>query len=239
MTKTAGLRCMMCALAVLVLSTPRAHAGEPPLPYLQQQGQYGQNEQMFRRAGSSDLSDVGNIALTAAGTIVAGLFGSQFGTLGTVVGGAAGLFVSRWIADKIFPTSSSHGCDYGQSYWGGGRTGWGQSQWGQSPYSQVPFGDKSMGGNVGSGNDLVTQQSLYPDDSFAKGSKWGNSCPASSSSQPGQSSDLKVLQQNFIRTYNDFKSAISSGDAAARDRTKALYDQAREAYYSAKNSSFH
>jgi hypothetical protein len=225
MTRPTTHLSMMSILVLLVLAVSSVHAGEPPMPPFQQQTQSPQQfqqqfqqqfDQNLRGSGnrnSSGLSSFGNIALTAAGTIVAGLFGSQFGTVGTVLGGTVGFFVSRWIADELFPQNSAYGCNYGQSYWGSSRSGQGQSQWGQSPYSQVPFGN---------------------------GSKWSTTSTDSGPvSQCGSDTDLKTLQYNYIRTYNDFKNCSTKGDEAARQRAKTLYDQAREAYYSGKNSSFH
>jgi phage tail tape-measure protein len=36
-----------------------------------------------------------------AGAVVGGLFGSQFGTIGTVVGGAVGFFLTNWLVEKF------------------------------------------------------------------------------------------------------------------------------------------
>ena len=47
-------------------------------------------------------SKIAKIGLTATGSVLAGLFGSQFGTIGTVLGGAAGFFVSKFVGDKLF-----------------------------------------------------------------------------------------------------------------------------------------
>lgn len=60
-------------------------------------------------------SKIAKIGLTATGSVLAGLFGSQFGTIGTVVGGAAGFFVSKWIGDKLFGSNA-----YPQQYNEGG-----------------------------------------------------------------------------------------------------------------------
>ena len=49
---------------------------------------------------------IAKIGLTATGSVLAGLFGSQFGTIGTVLGGAAGFFVSKWVGDKLFGSNA-------------------------------------------------------------------------------------------------------------------------------------
>ena len=55
---------------------------------------------------SPTTSKIAKIGLTATGTVLAGMFGAQFGTIGTVVGGAAGFFVSKFIGDKLFGTNN-------------------------------------------------------------------------------------------------------------------------------------
>jgi hypothetical protein len=87
--------------------------------------------------------NIARLALTAAGTVVAGLFGSQFGMIGTIAGGAAGFLVSRWLADKILgPRDPGHGS--GPPYWQQG-PGHGFGRWSKI----LP-----LGGGGGELNDL-------------------------------------------------------------------------------------
>jgi len=91
------------------------------------QASYGQGQgQGQGQSGSSSnglfhfsptTSKIARIGLDATGTVIAGLLGSHFGTIGTVVGGAAGFFVSKWVGDKLFGTGG-----YPQSYVNGSNT---------------------------------------------------------------------------------------------------------------------
>lgn len=86
---------------------------------------YGNGNQDYYRGGNRGghgggifkfgptTTKIAKFGVTAVGTVMAGVLGSQFGTLGTIAGGAAGFFVSRWIGDKLFGQNQ---WDHGQSY---------------------------------------------------------------------------------------------------------------------------
>ncbi|MBI4860179.1 MAG: hypothetical protein HY815_07925 [Candidatus Riflebacteria bacterium] len=114
-----------------------------PAPYGQRPIQMQDQRWNKDRGGILNFGPTGKniarIALTAAGTVVAGLFGSQFGMVGTVIGGAAGFIVSRWIGNKLFGESDNYApgyqqYTYGQQYWGNG------PRWSQTDCPKPPIG---------------------------------------------------------------------------------------------------
>lgn len=149
---------------------------------------------------------IAKIGLSAAGSIVAGLFGSQFGTVGTVVGGAAGFFVSKWIGDKLFGSNS-----YPQQY-----------NEGQGFFSKIK--DKILGRDHGS------YPPVYGNDPYQGGNRW-------SKIRPMDNGNLAGARQDFYRTMEDYKRALTSGSQAEKETAKAAYDAARNTFFSAKGGN--
>jgi hypothetical protein len=140
---------------------------------------------------------------------VAGLFGSQFGTIGTVVGGAAGFLVSRWIGNKLF----------------------GDNQWDQS-YS---YGNRSLLGRVK--DKIFGRDDPYPPvygggyDPYQNGGRWSRIAPIAGRH------DLMGARQDFFRAMEDYKRALQTGSQTEKESAKSAYDAAREAFFSAKSGS--
>jgi hypothetical protein len=115
---------ILAILAMLVPAQNAVAAGWSDHAYYDQ-GQFQQHHGRHGGNGGGLLSfgpttkKIARVGLLAAGTVVAGLFGSQFGTVGTIVGGAAGFLVSRWLGDKLFGENRwDQGQTYGQSWLG-------------------------------------------------------------------------------------------------------------------------
>ena len=175
----------------------------------------GQFQQHHRHGGGGGLLDFGpttkkvaRVGLLAAGTVVAGLFGSQFGTVGTIVGGAAGFLVSRWLGDKLF----------GENRWDQGHT-YGQSWLGK--LKDKIFGRKE--------NEYRIQPYPYP---TGGGPRWSQI-----NNMGGASQDLGTARRDLYTAGESLKRALQTGSEAEKQSAKAAYDSARENFFRLKTQS--
>lgn len=197
-------------LAMLVPAQSAMAAGWSDNAYYDQ----GQFQQQHRLGGGGGLLSFGpttkkvaRVGLLAAGTVVAGLFGSQFGTVGTIVGGAAGFLVSRWLGDKLF----------GENRWDQGHT-YGQSWLGR-------LKDKIFGRK-----DDQYRIQPYPYQQGG-GSRW------SKINALGGSQDLGTARRDLYQASEDLKRALQTGSDAEKQSAKSAYDAARESFFRLKTGS--
>lgn len=182
------------------------------------QGYYQQQQSGWGKLFSFgvDGKKIARIALTGAGTLAAGLFGSQFGMVGTVVGGVAGYMVSKFIADKVF--GGGPNCDpyvYGHEYHG--ITGF---------FRRIK--DKILGRDPRKG-----PPALPPVYGGPNPGQFPGQFPGHFSGTRG-SGDLSTLRQGFYQAMISYKRALESGTDADKQSAKTAYDSAREAYFQAK-----
>lgn len=198
---------VIALLAMLAPAQNAVAAGWSDAAYYDQ----GQFQQQHHRHGGGLLhfgpttKKIARLGLTAAGTVVAGLFGSQFGTVGTIVGGAAGFLVSRWIGDKLF----------GENRWDQGHV-YGQSWLGK-------LKDKIFGR---SNDPYRIQPYPYP----YGGPRWSQI-----NNMGNASGDLASARRELYQTGEDLKRALQTGTDAEKQSAKSAYDAARENFVRLKN----
>ena len=163
------------------------------------QGQSASTSNGLIHLGSTGTK-IAKLGLDAAGTVVAGLLGSHFGTIGTVVGGAAGFFVSKWIGGKLFGTESDGSA-------GGNGQGW---------LSQIRT-------RVGTDDNAS--------DSTQRTARWSRI----KSLLPGGDDNLETSRRNFLTAMQNLQNTLASGDQTAKASALDSYNQARDAYFAAKN----
>jgi hypothetical protein len=205
LTATLGL---FIVLGLLSPSLAHAQGSWMDNRYDNRGGGYNGNQGFFSKLfnfGGGTAKTVGKIALQGAGTVVAGIFGSRFGPIGTIVGGAAGFLVSRWVSDKVFGGGGREQC-YGP--------GWGQP----SLFTRI--------------KNKILGRPNAPPMPYPGGY---NFPPMGSGIRPGDNADLGGLRQDFFEAYNNLKRALSTGTEAEKAAAKQAYDSAREAYFQAKN----
>lgn len=203
---------LVAFLGIFVLfacvATPVTAAGWSDAAYYDQ-ARYGQNNGnsggLFKFGPTT--SKIAKIGLTATGSVLAGMFGSQFGVVGTVVGGAAGFFVSKWIGDKLFG-ENCYPAEYNHNNGGGifqriKDTIFGRKN--NGPYPPV------YGGNPGGGV------------------RW-------SDVRTPNTGSLNDSRQAFYNAMQDYTKALQTGTQAQKEAAKAAYDSARNAYFSAKSN---
>lgn len=189
------------------VATPATAAGWSDAAYYDQAAyghHNGNNGGLFKFGPTT--SKIAKIGLTATGSVLAGMFGSQFGVVGTVIGGAAGFFVSKWIGDKLF----GENCYPGQYNHAGG----------PGIFQRIKdaiFGRKNPGpfppvyGNNGGGV------------------RW-------SDVRTPNTGNLNDSRQAFYNAMQDYTKALQTGTQAQKEAAKAAYDAARNAYFSAKSN---
>ena len=159
---------------------------------------------------SPTTSKIAKLGVTATGAVLAGIFGSQFGTIGTVVGGAAGFFVSKWIGDKLFGSNS-----YPTSYTNGSQ--------GQGFFSKIK--DTILGHHA---DDQDNRTWLHRTDDQDK--RW-------SQIAPGSAGNITDARKDFFTAMDNYKRAIASGSQADKESAKTAYDTARNAFFHFKSGN--
>lgn len=198
----------------------------PPGGWSQGSGIFG-GFQIGREAGDN-FKKIARLALTAGGAVVGGLFASQFGTVGTVVGGAVGFLVSRWIASKIFGDSWHDNYPSPHQGWG---PRWSQMYPGQDP-GQNPGQDP---GQFPGGWTHPSQNAAgYVEPTWPGGDSKGSDTKGSGTWGSSQGKDLGQLRDDFYESMKDYTESLRNGTEAQKSAAKSEYDRARESYYRAK-----
>jgi len=165
-----------------------------------------------RHDGSGDkFKKIARLALTAGGTVVAGLFGKQFGPVGMIAGGALGFVVSNWLGKKLLGDTYDSGRD---NFFGFGSSN--GNSW-TNPSQGPHWGGPSIMPNPG---QFGGPGQLPP--YVGKGS--------STYSGGGNLGDLREAFHNAMR---DFTRTLSNGSDSEKESARTAYDNARSEYYRA------
>jgi hypothetical protein len=182
--------------------------------------------QLSGQAGDT-FKKVARIALTAGGAVIGGLFASQFGTVWTVVGGAVGFLVSRWIANKLFGDSWHH--EFPSPY-----QGWGGPRWSQMYPGQDPGQDPGQFPGPGQFPHPSQNAAGYVEPGWPGGDPGKGGDSKGSGTWNGAGKDLGQLRDDFYESMKDYTESLRRGTEAQKAAAKSDYDRAREAYYRAK-----
>lgn len=152
---------------------------------------------------SPTTSKIAKIGLTATGSVLAGLFGSQFGTIGTVVGGAAGFFVSKWIGDKLFGSNA-----YPQQYNEGG-----------SWFSRIK--DKILG------RDRGPYPPVYGNGPIQGGNRWSKIAPLNNGNLADARQSFYRAMEDYQRALTSGSQAEKESAKAAYDTARNAFFSAK------------
>lgn len=178
---------------------------------------YGNNN------NNSTFKKLAKLGLSAGGAVVAGIVGSRFGAIGTVVGGALGFMVSHWLANKIFG-------DTAKDYYRSPYQNWPNQGWYSQTQDQVGIRGSSIyhqqDGNRGGGSQW-SRDANRRDDNRGGGGRWSNN------NRPfeAESGDLDTLRNQYYDSMRRFTQSLTGGSEEEKSQAKSEYDRAREAYY--------